>query len=182
MADTKTAPAKSKAPFLPGSIIWERKGPLPVWAWILILLGLVFAVAWWRRNQATAQADEAATGGVRGIYRDELPGDQTAPPIFVVPQAPVSPVTVLPPPPTVPAAPPAGGAAPPSTAPSFVQVPVNQNLYEYFTSQGTSFATVDALNPGWRTRDKSLQWYENPVKGGNKIPKLRTPLVLKVRQ
>lgn len=181
---TETAPAQGKAPFLPKSIIWQKKGPLPIWAWILIGLLVLFVVTWWRRNQqSAAQNKEASTG-----YVDELPGDQSANPIFIVPQAPVSPVTILPTPPpvtgppnTVPPAPPGGGTNPPLQLPAFVEVPVNTNLYEWFTSQGTSFAAVDSWNPGWRTKDKSLQWYENPVKGGDKIPKLKTPLVLKVR-
>jgi hypothetical protein len=173
-------PAATKAPFLPKSMLWQKKGPLPVWAWILIGLTLLFVVTWWRRNQAASQENtEAATG----YYNHQLPGNQGAPPIFVVPQAPVSPVTILPPPPpaTVPAAPPAGGSNPPLQLPEFMQVPTEQNLYTWFSGQGTKFEQIDMWNPGWRDRDKSLYWVKNPDGSNNKIPMLKTPLVLKVR-
>jgi hypothetical protein len=180
------APPKAKqgkAPFMAGSMIWQKKGPLPVWAWIVIGLSLLFVVTWWRRNKAAAtESNEAVTG----IYRDELPGNQGVP-VFVVPQAPAAPVTILPPPPpptppvTVPEAPPGGGAPPPMQLPEFMQVPTEQNLYTWFSGQGTNFAAVDAWNPGWRDRDKSLWWKANPDGSNNKIPQLKTPLVLKVR-
>lgn len=109
-----TAPAQtstSTGPFMKGSIIWQKKGPLPVWAWALILLGVVLAVSLWRSNRAGGEANEAATG-----YTDELPGDQTAPPVFIVPQAATPQVIVNNVPATVPTAPPGGGReAPPGT-------------------------------------------------------------------
>jgi len=94
---TQTA---SNQPFLKGSIIWEKKGPLPVWAWALLALGLVLVVVWWRRNRSAAsEANEAATG------TDELPGDQGAPPVFIIPPGPIGPPGP-PGPPGVPGAPP----------------------------------------------------------------------------
>jgi hypothetical protein len=111
MAAEVAAPAESQ-PFLRGSIIWQKKGGLPVWAWggLVLLVALVFV--WWRGrgDQTQAQADQAATG------YDNLPGDQSAPPVFVVPQAPnpiiTTPITV-----TVPAAPPGGGRDGPPQVP-----------------------------------------------------------------
>lgn len=67
-------------PFAKGSIIWEKKGPLPVWGWALIGLALVLLVVWWRRDKAEATANQVATN-----YTDELPGDQSAPAIFILP-------------------------------------------------------------------------------------------------
>lgn len=101
-------------PFAKGSIIWQKKGPLPVWAWALILLGIVLAWSVWRRNKADADATEADLA-----YVDELPGDQTAPPVFVIqpgPQPPVN-VNVTAPITTVPSAPPGGGRVTPPTVP-----------------------------------------------------------------
>ena len=84
-------PTQTSEPFLKGSLIWRKMGPLPVWAWALIVLGVALAWVSWRRNRAAG--NEAATG-----YTDELPGNQSAPAIFVVPQV------------TVPSAPPAGAS------------------------------------------------------------------------
>jgi hypothetical protein len=98
------------APFAKGSIIWEKKGPLPVWAWALILLGLVLAVAMWRRNKNDAAATETTTGDSA-----PLPGNQSAGPIFIVPSAATPAVNITN---TVPHAPPgAGRPTPPSNPP-----------------------------------------------------------------
>lgn len=121
-------------PFAKGSVIWQQKGPLPVWAWALVVLLAVLVFTWWRRNRATATATEATTG-----YTSQLPGDQSAPPVFIVPVSPPPPVnvapadvtvnptinvpppivtpSVVPPPATVPTAPPAGGSPPPVAPP-----------------------------------------------------------------
>jgi len=104
MAVAQQAPA-SNAPFLKGSIIWEKKGPLPVWAWALLVLGLVLAVTMWRRNSASATATEATTGG-------DVPPNQAAPPVFIVPQGPPPNVTI-----TVPGAPPGAGRPHPPLTP-----------------------------------------------------------------
>lgn len=102
---------RAEPPFAKGSIIWEKKGPLPVWAWALLVLGLLLAWTIWRRNRAESNATAEVTGD-----SNTLPGDQTPPIIFNVPQAatPAVNVTV---PVTVPTAPPAGGSPPPSTPP-----------------------------------------------------------------
>jgi hypothetical protein len=106
---TQTPPAQTTAPFAPGSIIWQRKGPLPVWAWALLLLGAVLAWSMWRKNRSAADATAIATGD-----GTPLPGDQTPPPVFVVPQAATPAVNVTVPITTVPTAPPAAGAPPPT--------------------------------------------------------------------
>lgn len=113
----ETVPAKG-APFAKDSIIWQRKGPLPVWAWALLVLALVLGISVWRRNRRTAEAATVATGGT-----DTLPGDQSAPPVFIVPQAAtpavnVGPIVTPPVTVTVPTAPPGAGAPPPVAAPS----------------------------------------------------------------
>jgi len=102
--------APTREPFLRGSIIWQKRGPLPVWAWALLALLLLLVVVWWRRNRAASDATTAATGD------QPLPGDQTAPPVFIVPPAgaPAVNVTV---PVTVPPAPPGAGSPPPVTPP-----------------------------------------------------------------
>lgn len=110
MPTDNTAAAGGQPPFARGSMIWRKAGPLPMWAWGLILLGVALAWSLWRRNRAAGEASTAAAG-------EELPGDQTAPPVFVVPQAPVSPVVVTPPPATVPPAPPGGGRELPPAPP-----------------------------------------------------------------
>jgi len=167
---TTAPPARTSAPFAKGSIIWEKKGPLPVWAWAGLLLGLVLIVVMWRRNKTQAEANTAATGGADyGI----LPGTQGAPAIFVVPQ--VGGTTIpsdhqprtpsprdmprrrrhpgpVPPDTTTPPAPPGGGRQdPPGTPPppSLPQIPAsltapaNTNLYNWsqqVESQYTGFS------------------------------------------
>lgn len=106
----------SSAPFLKGSIIWEKRGPLPVWAWALIVLGLVLAITMWRRNRAAADPTPQEVGT---DYPDNLDNR----PIFVVPQGANPIVNVDVPitnelPATVPNAPPGGGRPnPPAKAP-----------------------------------------------------------------
>lgn len=122
-APTQTPP--SSPPFAKGSIIWEKKGPLPVWAWALIVLGLLLLWSWWRRNKATGDATAVATGD-----ETTLPGDQTPPPVFILPQAtpPAVNVTV---PVTVPTAPPAGGSPPPVAPPPTATTPKPKPVGEY---------------------------------------------------
>jgi hypothetical protein len=146
------------APFLKQSIIWQRKGPLPVWAWLIVGLAVVFVVVWWRRNRAQATADETATG-----YVDELPGDQSAPTIFVVPSAATpavnvtNPITVVPHPATVPTAPP-GGGSPPPTAPPVTPKPTPKppgtykTVVTYTSKNPPPYSTIWGMWNYWRTR------------------------------
>lgn len=112
MATATDTGSDTRAPFAQGSIIWRRFGPLPVWAWALIVVGAIIAFQAWR---ARGTATEQATGGATDP--DALPGDQTAPPIFIVPQAATPAVNVTVPITTVPGAPPGGGSNPPTTPP-----------------------------------------------------------------
>lgn len=105
---TDTTTAAPTRPFASGSVIWRKVGPLPVWAWALILVGLIIAFQAWRARNT---AQEQATGGA---VDETLPGDQTAPPVFIVPQGPQPIVNV---PITVAPAPPGGGSPPPTTPP-----------------------------------------------------------------
>lgn len=111
-----TPVATTGRPFAPNSIIWEKKGPLPVWAWALLVLLLALGWSVWRRNRTEGEAANVVTGS-----DEPLPGDQSGPPVFIVPPATPPainvPITVQPAPVTVPAAPPGGGSAPPSTGP-----------------------------------------------------------------
>lgn len=95
--------------FLRGSIIWQRKAGLPVWAWGGIALVLVLVIVWWR-GRGQADANSTTTGD------EDVPGNQTPPPVFIVPQAPnpiiTTPITV-----TVPEAPPGGGRPGPPPVP-----------------------------------------------------------------
>lgn len=66
-----------------GSILTRKTGPLANWIWmsILLLLALVYSI--WKRNQASANAVE------EGPEVEEVgPGDQTPPPVFILPQNP----------------------------------------------------------------------------------------------
>jgi hypothetical protein len=133
---------RQSRPFLKDSIIWERKGPLPVWAWALMLLLVVLVYSWWRRNRAAATATEQTTG-----YVDELPGGQTAPPIFIVPPANPPPVNVTTPVTvTVPPAPPGGGAPPPPMPP-----PTPNNPKPAAPGLFVTVAKWTRTNPPWNS-------------------------------
>lgn len=103
-APAVTATVPADPPFAKGSIIWQRKAGLPVWAWALIGLGLALAVTVWRRNQTgqTGQAPDVYDAGIGTLQPN---------PIFILPpgqQGPPGPPGP-PGPGTVPGAPPAGG-------------------------------------------------------------------------
>lgn len=106
MPNQPPAPA-GNPPFAGGSIIWEKKGPLPVWAWALLLLGLVLAVTMWRRNSAGSPDVEAPAS---------VPDNQNQRPIFILPPT-TTPAVNVNVPATVPAAPPGGGSSPPLNQP-----------------------------------------------------------------
>ncbi len=65
-----------------GSVLWEKKGPLPVWAWALLVLGLVLVATIWRRNRAAPEpVTDASTTTDTGL------SNLSAGPIFIVPGA-----------------------------------------------------------------------------------------------
>ncbi len=102
MAEQETGPAAGGG----GSILTRKTGPLANWIWmaIILLVALVYSV--WRRNRA-------ASAGVPDEVVEE-PGDQTAPPVFILPQnpQPTVPITINNPV-TPPTAPPVATKPPP---------------------------------------------------------------------
>jgi hypothetical protein len=174
MATKTGSTAPSSPPFAKGSIIWERKGPLPVWAWALIGLLVVLVFTWWRRNRASA--NEAATGGA---VDQALPGDQGAPPVFIMPPS-VSPIVNVspvvkvktPPPTTVPPAPPAAGredppgvpAMNPDKAKTHTQGHAGENVYDWahyyfgpFVPLNKAFAEWERINAQFNPRS-NVKW------------------------
>lgn len=172
----------------------QKRGPLPVWGWILALVAVLFVAVWWRRNRAAGTATEAATGS-QSSYLD----NQAAPPVFVVPQAATPAVNVGPfnNTITVPEAPPGAGAPPPTTGlPSSVGAPgPATNLYEWadrwnrdygrgYPTAGAAFIALfgkdendsTALNRGyrkyiaWRAGAKGPEPYFNPNWSGRNPP------------
>lgn len=164
------------------AILKEKRGPLPVWAWLIVGVAGIFVIMWWQRNRsAGAEQTEAVSG--------TLPGNQSAPPVFIVPQAPqaqhpiqinVPPNGTRPQPPTtVPTAPPGGGAnvpmLPPTQAPAHMSVPLDKNIYTWiselnqqFPGLSLDFGKLEQYNPGFR---KYIRWDPNPAGGTTKIPK-----------
>lgn len=119
----KTAVAR---PFAKGSIIWEKRAGLPIWQWAAVLLLVLLLVLWWRYRRSGTSGQTGDTISDANGYSWPLPGDQTPPPVFIVPSAatpavnvtnttPPATVTVVPA--TVPTAPPAAGAPPPVAPP-----------------------------------------------------------------
>lgn len=104
MTQPTAATVPANPPFARGSLIWERKGPLPVWGWAALVLVLLLGVTYWRRrSSATSSASSstasssAGTGDGHGHYYGGSPWSPTGG------GAPA----------TVPSSPAAGGATPP---------------------------------------------------------------------
>lgn len=87
------------------SIFKRKTGPLANWVWMGILLLAALVYALWKRNRSGANNVE------EGPAEEEVPGDQSAPPVFILPQnpQPTVPVNVtVNNPATPPSAPPVG--------------------------------------------------------------------------
>jgi hypothetical protein len=97
-----------------GSILTRKTGPLPNWVYMALLLLVALMYSMWRRNKDQANAVEEGPGE----DVDYVPGDQTPPPVFILPQNPQPTVpvnVVVNNPGTTPSAPPAGGKPPVTT-------------------------------------------------------------------
>lgn len=106
----------ARQPARGGNAFTRRLGPLPLWAWMALGLGLAVVYSQWRKNKAAAatQAAQASATTTAG---------QTPPFIIQnyaqVPGAPVTPTTPTPPGTPVPSPPPPGsGTGVPATPPS----------------------------------------------------------------
>lgn len=106
MDQTDASPASG------GSLLTRKYGPLPVWAWASIGLGLLVIVLYMRGSTAPGDAPSSDAPG------DEVGGDGRTGPIFILP--PVNTPTVVVTPPATPVTAPPGGGRPgsPSTAPA----------------------------------------------------------------
>ncbi len=73
------APAPSARGRAGGGNVFTRKiGPLPMWVWLLIGLGLIGAYVYWKRNQAAQQAQPTANASqvpqfVNQVYTNQVP-------------------------------------------------------------------------------------------------------------
>lgn len=116
MADEPETDGGGNEPFLKGSVIWRKVGPLPAWAWMGLALGALLAFSVWRKNRAQSEAGSPADSISAPL------GNQTAPYVFVselhqtIPQTPINI--------TVPGAPPGGGRPDPPTTPPTTNPPV----------------------------------------------------------
>jgi hypothetical protein len=128
------------------SILTKKTGPLPNWVWMGVVLLAALIYALWRRNQAAAQVEE-------GPDVEDVPGDQTPPPVFILPQnpQPTVPVNVtVNNPTTPPTAPPVGNKPPVTTPPPTAKPPL------YTTGPNGSHFVVSVAkyttkNPPWNS-------------------------------
>ena len=98
-----------------GSILTRKTGPLPNWVWMALLLLVALIYSFWQRNREESVPLEEDNGP----SVETVPGDQTPPPVFILPQAPQPTVPVNvnitnPAPVTPPTAPPAAGKPTPA--------------------------------------------------------------------
>lgn len=128
-----------------GSILTRKTGPLANWIWMGILLLLALVYSLWKRNRAGAAETD------QGPEVEEVgPGDQTPPPVFILPQnpQPTVPVNVVvnnpttpPTAPPVATKPPATGTKPKPSAPSKPAVAYDKVTVVSYTSK----------NPPWNS-------------------------------
>lgn len=119
-------------------ILTRKRGPLPMWAWLTIGLGLLLLVMYFRGGSGRPDASEAP---------GSEPGDQLTPPaVWIVPQT-QTPTVIVSPPSTVPTAPPGGGRpTPPGVGPVVGGVPGGVQL----THQPLIMADVPPGSPSAR--------------------------------
>lgn len=130
-----------------GSILTRKTGPLPNWAWMGLILLVALGYSIWQRNR-TDQAAET-----EGPAVEEVPGDQDAPPVFILPQNPQPTVPInitLPAPATPVPAPPGGGRPPiginPPKAPALPKPPAGKPVVAYDTVKVVKYTSK---NPPW---------------------------------
>jgi hypothetical protein len=80
MAETDTQGSAGQST---GSIFLRKTGPLANWIWMAILLLVALVYSLWKRNAAGAGAEE-----LDGPVVDDVPDNQTPPPVFILPQNP----------------------------------------------------------------------------------------------
>lgn len=151
--------------------LMRRYGGVPVWAYVAVILALLLIVAYWRARRTDATATAVATGD-----GTELPGDQAAPPVFIVPAGPAGPPGApgapgapgIPgpagPPATVPPAPPGGGRttppatvpAPKPTAPVGVTIPV----VKWTKSNPPWASTLSGIFAHFKGKTTAKSWQE----------------------
>jgi nucleoid-associated protein YgaU len=145
-----------EGPFLKDSFIWDDWGPLPAVAWMGLGLGGLLAVAVWRKNKegsAPGNDPTAPTGDIAG----RVPGNQTAPYVFVTdigpfqfPKQDPTPITV-----TIPEAPPGGGRTEPPAQPPPPAQPVppapQAPAAPVRSGQTVTVAKYTSKNPPWNS-------------------------------
>jgi hypothetical protein len=128
-----------------GSILTRKTGPLPNWVWMALLLLVALIYSFWQRNRAA----EVPLEEDNGPSVENVPGDQTPPPVFILPQAPqpsvTVPVTVNTPAP----APPAAGRPTPPVTPPKPAAPVPKPAAPAY--QTVSVAKYTSKNPPWNS-------------------------------
>ena len=118
----------------------QRRFGLPVWVWVIILLGLLVLVASWRRNRKGGGVEMETTGDdTSQVYRGPVINVDAPPPpdVNVVVNVPKPPK-----PTTGPATPPAGGGTSPTTPPTPTPTPPGKMI---------SVTTYTASNPPWNS-------------------------------
>lgn len=130
-----------------GSILTRKTGPLPNWVWMALLLLLALGYSVWQRNRSANTVEE-------GPSPEYVPGDQTPPPVFILPQnpQPTVPVNVEVNVPNTPSTPP---TAPPAATKPPVTQPTPKPTAPPKPTEPTHFkvtiAKYTSKNPPWNS-------------------------------
>lgn len=132
---------------LEGSILTKKTGPLPNWVWMAIVLLAALIYALWKRNQAAAEVPED------GPEVQDVPGDQTPPPVFILPQnpQPTVPVNVTVNNPSTPPSAPPVGVPPPKTNPPPASKPPVYTTGPNGSHYVVTVAKYTTKNPPWNS-------------------------------
>jgi hypothetical protein len=158
------------------SLLTSKWGPLPVWGWALIGLGLAWAYAKYRSTKTADTGDSSADDAATSESEDVIPqfvieNNMPTPSVTVIPPGvgapttPSAPITTLPapsgpvitPPGTAPRPPVAGHPAPPASPkkPIHYKVVAGDTPASIAKKHGTTWAKIWAFNMSPSNRAKT---------------------------
>lgn len=134
-----------------GSILTRKTGPLPNWVYMALLLLVALMYSLWKRNRSGADVNAVEEGPSE---ESGLPGDQTPPPVFILPQNPQPTVpvnVVVNNPATPPTAPPTGTRPPVQLPPRSPQPKPSAPAKPAVAYDKVTVTAYTSKNPAWNS-------------------------------